>query len=101
MSLRRRKSSLCQGEGMPTDFRNILLIKPSSLGDIVHALPTAAVLHRRFPAARQPCHGQGGMLGAPAPFPRNSPPRYVGIDEDRRAGALAPDSIGEPGLLLD
>ena len=36
---------------MPTDFRNILLIKPSSLGDIVHALPTAAVLRRRFPAA--------------------------------------------------
>src|SRR5216117_2612114 len=51
MSLRRRKGSLCQGEGMPTDFRNILLIKPSSLGDIVHALPTAAVLRRRFPAA--------------------------------------------------
>ncbi len=36
---------------MPTDFRNILLIKPSSLGDIVHALPTAAVLRRRFPTA--------------------------------------------------
>jgi len=36
---------------MPTDFRNILLIKPSSLGDIVHALPAAAALRRRFPAA--------------------------------------------------
>lgn len=33
------------------DFRRILLIKPSSLGDIVHALPTAAALRRRFPTA--------------------------------------------------
>ena len=36
---------------MQTDFRRILLIKPSSLGDIVHALPTAAALKRCFPAA--------------------------------------------------
>ena len=36
---------------MPADFRNILLIKPSSLGDIVHALPTAVALRRRFPSA--------------------------------------------------
>jgi lipopolysaccharide heptosyltransferase I len=33
------------------DFKNILLIKPSSLGDIVHALPTAAVLRKAFPQA--------------------------------------------------
>jgi heptosyltransferase-1 len=36
---------------MPTEFHNILLIKPSSLGDIVHALPTAAALRRRFRSA--------------------------------------------------
>jgi heptosyltransferase-1 len=36
---------------VPTDFRRILLIKPSSLGDIVHALPTATALRRRFPTA--------------------------------------------------
>ncbi|HEY3196780.1 MAG TPA: lipopolysaccharide heptosyltransferase II [Nitrospirales bacterium] len=36
---------------MQADFRNILLLKPSSLGDIVHALPTAAALRRRFPSA--------------------------------------------------
>jgi heptosyltransferase-1 len=36
---------------VPTDFRRILLIKPSSLGDIVHTLPTATALKRRFPAA--------------------------------------------------
>jgi lipopolysaccharide heptosyltransferase I len=34
------------------DARNILIIKPSSLGDIVHALPTAATLRRRFPSAK-------------------------------------------------
>ena len=31
--------------------RRLLLIKPSSLGDIVHALPTFEALRRRFPAA--------------------------------------------------
>jgi len=36
---------------MPTEFRRILLIKPSSLGDVVHALPAAAALKRRFPGA--------------------------------------------------
>ncbi len=30
----------------------ILLVKPSALGDVVHALPVAATLHRRYPNAR-------------------------------------------------
>jgi len=34
-----------------TDYRRILFIKPSSLGDIVHALPTLAALRHRFPQA--------------------------------------------------
>src|SRR3989475_9396731 len=33
-------------------YSRILIIKPSSLGDIVHALPTVASLRRRFPSAR-------------------------------------------------
>src|SRR3989442_13573171 len=33
-------------------YSSILIIKPSSLGDIVHALPTVAALRRRFPSAR-------------------------------------------------
>ncbi|MGA6826596.1 lipopolysaccharide heptosyltransferase II [Nitrospira sp. NS4] len=33
------------------DFRRILLIKPSSLGDIIHALPALSALRRRFPQA--------------------------------------------------
>lgn len=35
-----------------TEYRRILFIKPSSLGDIVHALPTLAALRQRFPRAR-------------------------------------------------
>lgn len=33
------------------DFKRILLIKPSSPGDIIHALPVLRGLRRRFPAA--------------------------------------------------
>ena len=32
--------------------KRILIIKPSSLGDIIHALPTLAALRSRFPEAR-------------------------------------------------
>ena len=34
------------------DYRRILLIKPSSLGDIVHAMPTCAAICRAYPKAR-------------------------------------------------
>src|SRR5437899_921842 len=34
-----------------SDVRSILIIKPSSLGDIVHALPTARALRRLWPSA--------------------------------------------------
>jgi len=33
-------------------YRHILLIKPSSLGDIVHAMPTCAAIRRAYPKAR-------------------------------------------------
>src|SRR3989442_7573121 len=33
------------------DYSRILIIKPSSLGDIVHALPAAAALRRLYPVA--------------------------------------------------
>lgn len=35
-----------------SDYRRILLIKPSSLGDIVHAMPTCAAIRRAYPKAR-------------------------------------------------
>lgn len=34
------------------DYKSILIIKMSSLGDILHALPTLHVLRRRYPSAR-------------------------------------------------
>ncbi len=34
------------------EYKNILLIKMSSLGDVLHTLPFVAVLRERFPAAR-------------------------------------------------
>ena len=34
------------------DYKNILLIKMSSLGDILHTLPFAAALRQRFPKAK-------------------------------------------------
>ncbi len=36
---------------LPGPVHRLLLIKPSSLGDIVHALPTLDALRRRFPSA--------------------------------------------------
>ncbi len=35
-----------------TEARNILIIKPSSIGDVVHTLPIWNLLHRRYPQAR-------------------------------------------------
>lgn len=35
----------------PGLVRRLLLVKPSSLGDVIHALPTACALRRRFPEA--------------------------------------------------
>jgi len=37
---------------MPVAYENILLIKPSSLGDVVMALPALSTLRRSFPRAR-------------------------------------------------
>lgn len=34
------------------DFKNILIIKMSSLGDVIHALPSLYVLRKKFPAAK-------------------------------------------------
>lgn len=47
----RSKSGIIPGGRMTESVRRILLIKPSSLGDIVHAMPTLAALRERFPHA--------------------------------------------------
>ena len=49
---RRERATLIIPGGRMTDLvRRLLLIKPSSLGDIVHAMPTLAALRERFPDA--------------------------------------------------
>src|SRR5205823_8011799 len=37
---------------LPAEPRRILIIKPSAIGDIVHALPVLNLVRRRWPAAR-------------------------------------------------
>ena len=37
---------------LPSSPRRILIIKPSAIGDVVHALPVLNLLHRRWPEAR-------------------------------------------------
>src|SRR6185369_7725668 len=34
------------------EFRRILLIKPSAVGDVIHTIPVLAKLRARYPAAR-------------------------------------------------
>lgn len=52
------------------DFRHILIIKPSSFGDVIHALPVLNGLRERFPTARIAwlvAHSCAGLLdGHPA-----------------------------------
>ena len=37
---------------MPKTYKNILIIKMSSLGDIIHALPSLYALRKAYPEAR-------------------------------------------------
>ena len=45
-------TSRASGELSQRSFERILLIKPSSLGDVIHALPVLCGLRRRYPEAR-------------------------------------------------
>ena len=53
--MRRFDADSCAGRGsgalLDLNPERILIIKPSSLGDIIHALPTLAALRTRFPKA--------------------------------------------------
>jgi lipopolysaccharide heptosyltransferase I len=48
----RKLSSRAKAKHLRSMIKNILIIKPSSLGDIVMALPTLSALRRSFPNAR-------------------------------------------------
>jgi heptosyltransferase I len=45
-------ASFAAADFSPPAFRHILVLKPSSLGDVVHTLPSVAALRAKFPAAR-------------------------------------------------
>jgi hypothetical protein len=51
----RKKVERMSGRSLPPlseiDARRIVLLKPSSLGDVVHSLPVLTALRRRFPLA--------------------------------------------------
>ena len=46
------RSALSESDLRSREFQRILLVKPSSLGDVVHALPVLHGLRRRYPNAR-------------------------------------------------
>ncbi|NIM05620.1 MAG: hypothetical protein GTO55_03210, partial [Armatimonadetes bacterium] len=37
---------------LPVEPKSILIVKLSSIGDVIHSLPVASALRRRFPDAR-------------------------------------------------
>ncbi len=82
---------------MPEMYRNILLIKPSSLGDIVMALPALASLRRSFPQAKI------SWLVRPefAPIIEEHPHLDEIILFDRKALASAWRHPGAFGQLMD
>src|SRR5687767_12624306 len=98
--------------GTNPPVRRLLLIKPSSLGDIVHALPTLNVLKKRFPHATvtwlvkrqwadlvervegvdQVCTVDGGLSGWLAQVPRLRAARFdlvIDLQGLFRSGVMA------------
>ncbi|MEI9897551.1 MAG: hypothetical protein WDN28_27770 [Chthoniobacter sp.] len=49
---------------MDKDPREILVIKPSSLGDVVHTLPAVALVKKHWPEAPPPVAHQSRMGAA-------------------------------------
>jgi heptosyltransferase I len=94
-----------------TEFRSALIVKPSSLGDIVHTLPAVAVIHRAFPDLKLrwvanpewlPLLEGSPMLSQVIPFPRKSF-RGIGLLTcgPRWASALRRMEREMPEVVLD
>jgi lipopolysaccharide heptosyltransferase I len=75
----------------------ILVVKPSSLGDVVHALPTVARIRRQFPEAHIAWLINNGLVSlfqhSPVineliPFYRKQPGRFPALLESLRANAF-------------
>jgi lipopolysaccharide heptosyltransferase I len=73
----------------------ILIVKPSSLGDVVHALPTVARIRRRFPDAHIAWLVNDNLASLLAhcplineliPFHRQQPSRFLALLRQLRAG---------------
>jgi ADP-heptose:LPS heptosyltransferase len=87
---------------------SILLIKPGSLGDVVHALPVAAALHRAWPRAQlswvidprwEPVLAGNPAITERIPFARE---RYRGpLGAVRAARWLADQRHRRPDLAID
>lgn len=87
---------------------SILLIKPGSLGDVVHALPVAAALHHAWPHARlswvidprwEPILAGNPAIAERIPFARE---RYRGLSGLLHAARwLAGQRHRRPDLAID
>lgn len=91
-------------------FRNVLIIKPSSLGDIVHTLPSVHLLKRRFPdiaftwlvnpAFASLLEGNPDLVRI-VPFPRENFRGVAGLPRFRRWLKALPDVLGPVDAALD
>ena len=84
---------------LPHPPRRILLVKPSALGDVVHALPVLHLLKRRFPSARI-----DWLVGSAfAPLLDGHPDLSAVVPFDRKNPRSVPDlarRLGETGYDL-
>lgn len=76
--------------------RNILIIKPSSLGDVVHGLPVLTKLRRRYPEARI-----SWLVGTPAAPLVEANPQLDSIIHFRRGAAGALGALKATGSHFD
>lgn len=91
-------------------FRNVLIIKPSSLGDIVHTLPSVHLLKRRFPdmaftwlvnPAFASLLEDNPDLARIVPFPRETFRGAAGLLRFRRWLKTLPSTLGPVDAALD
>ena len=90
-------------------MKEILIVKPSSLGDVVHTLPSAAILRQRFPEARiqwlvntewMPLLEGNADLDGIVEFPRRRFRGLEGMLRIPRWGAEVREQV-RPDLILD
>ncbi len=92
------------------DFRSALIVKPSSLGDIVHTLPAVHAIHQAYPNLKlrwlantewTPLLEGTPWLDEVMPFPRKSFRGVTAIFKARRWAQQALPSRDGPEIVLD